>query len=222
VIVTFPGLGPPANTVPLLFTVAIVLSEEVHAARLVTLRVLPLDRAPVAEHCRLVPCARDAVLGFTVTDVKVGGTTARVAVPLTAPFVAVMVTGLVVAPTPVANPLATIVALLVSDDVHVTLLVMFWVLVSLKVPVAVNCCWLPSGIEGLAGVTAIDVNVALVTVSVSGGLMTDPNVAVMAVVPAVRPLATPCVPSELLMVANPGTDDFQVTVEVITLVLLSA
>jgi hypothetical protein len=32
--------------------------------------------------------------------------------------------------------------------------------------VAVNCCVLPLAIEGVAGVTAIDTNVAAVTVSV--------------------------------------------------------
>jgi uncharacterized membrane protein YoaK (UPF0700 family) len=124
VIVTLPELGPLAFTVPLLFTVAIVVSEEAHVARVVTLRVLPLFRVPVAVHCRLVPSARVAVLGAIVTDFSVGVVTASVAVPLTAPLAAVMVTGLVVTPTPVANPLATIVALVVSDDVHVTVLVM--------------------------------------------------------------------------------------------------
>ena len=38
-------------------------------------------------------------------------------------------------------------------------------LLSLKVPVAVNCCVAPLAIDGFAGVTAIDCSVAAVTVS---------------------------------------------------------
>ena len=68
----------------------------------------------------------------------------------------------------------------------------------------------------------MDTRVAFVTVSVAGGLVTDPSVAVIAVVPGAIAVASPCVPSELLMVAMSGADDAHVTVEVITLVLLSA
>ena len=59
-----------------------------------------------------------------------------------------------------------IVATVVVNELQVTELVRFWVLVSLNVPVAVNCCVVPLGIEGLAGVTAMDTSVAAVTVSV--------------------------------------------------------
>ena len=76
--------------------------------------------------------------------------------------------------------------------------------------------------EAAAGVTAIETKVAFVTVSVDGGLVTDPSVAVIAVVPGATAVASPCVPCELLMVAMSGAEDAHVTVEVITLVLLSA
>ena len=59
-----------------------------------------------------------------------------------------------------------IVATVVVNELQVTELVRFWVLVSLNVPVAVNCCVVPLGIEGLAGLTAMDTSVAAVTVSV--------------------------------------------------------
>src|ERR1017187_1172004 len=76
--------------------------------------------------------------------------------------------------------------------------------------------------DATAGVTAIETKVAFVTVSVAGGLVTDPSVAVIAAVPGATAVASPGVPSELLMVAMSGAEDAHVTVEVITLVLLSA
>ncbi len=69
----------------------------------------------------------------------------------------------------------------------------------------------------------METRVADVTVSVSGGLVTVPCVAVMFVVPAVVPeVANPCVPCELLMVATFGLEDAQVTEVVMMLVLWSA
>ena len=74
---------------------------------------------------------------------------------VTLPCVAVIC--VVPAATPVANPVAVpIVANAVFDDFHVTLVVMFFVELSLYVPVAVNCCVAPAAMEGEAGVTAID------------------------------------------------------------------
>ena len=61
-----------------------------------------------------------------------------------------------------------------------------------------------------------------VTVKVAGGLVTDPNVAVMDVVPAVRPLARPCVPCALLIVATVVFEEAHVTVDVMFCVLWSA
>jgi len=65
--------------------------------------------------------------------------------------------------TPDANPDAAMVATVVFDEVHVTELVRFCVLASENVPVAVNCCVAPAAIDGFAGVTAIEVSVAAVT-----------------------------------------------------------
>ena len=62
--------------------------------------------------------------------------------------------------TPDASPEPEIVATAVFKDVHVTEPVMFCVLASENVPVAVNCCIAPVVIDGLAGVTLIDVSVA--------------------------------------------------------------
>ena len=70
-------------------------------------------------------------------------------------------------PTPVASPVGVIEILVTSDDDQVTLEVMSRVEPSLKVPVAVNCCWVLMTITGFAGVTAIDFRFEFVTVSVA-------------------------------------------------------
>src|SRR4029077_9252181 len=81
------------------------------------------------------------------------------AVPLPPVRVAVMVT--VPPAIPVAKPELLIVASAVFDDVHVTPLVSVFVEPLLYWPVAVNCTepWIE--MPGGAGVTAIDVNVAV-------------------------------------------------------------
>jgi hypothetical protein len=78
-------------------------------------------------------------------------TTAGEAIPLK-----LAVTLLDPAATPVANPPGLIVAVVVDDDAHETCDVMFCVLLSPYVPMAVSCCVAPAGIEGLVGVTAIE------------------------------------------------------------------
>lgn len=70
--------------------------------------------------------------------------------------------------------------------------------------------------------TAIDTSGEEDTVNPTGGLTTDPKVAVMDVVPAATPVTSPCVPGELLMVATAVLDEAHVTDEVITLVVPSA
>ncbi len=75
-----------------------------------------------------------------------------------------------------------IVATPVLEEFHVTVLVRFCVLLSVYVPVAVNCWVLPLGTDGLAGVTAIETNAGAVTVSVVEPFI-DPDVAVIVLVP---------------------------------------
>ena len=75
-------------------------------------------------------------------------------------------------------------------DAHVTWLVRFCVVLSLNVPVAVNCSVVPFAMVGLAGVTAIDCSIAAVTVS-DRRAVTPLSVAVIVVVPAATPLASP-------------------------------
>ena len=61
---------------------------------------------------------------------------------------------------------------------------------SLYVPVAVNCCVALLVIEGFAGVTAMDCNVAAVTVKTVEPL-TAPRVALMVLAPTPAPVARP-------------------------------
>ena len=94
-------------------------------------------------------------------------------------------------------------------------------LLSENVPVAVNC-WVSSrAIVGSAGVTAIEVRVALVTASVAFPLG-PANSAVMNALPGETPVASPLVGEALLIVAIEAGDEVQVTEPVRFCVLLSA
>jgi hypothetical protein len=124
-----------------LFTFATAVFNDSQVALFVTFRVPPLLNVPVAVYARLVPGARVVAFGVMAIDDNWGVVTVRLAVPgVPGAFVAVIVTGRLVTATPVASPLTVIVDLVVSDDVHATVLVMSSLLLSLKVPVAVNCC----------------------------------------------------------------------------------
>src|ERR1700733_2890522 len=82
------------------------------------------------------------------------------------------------------------VATTVLLELHVAELLRFCWLLSLYVPVAVNCCVPPFTIDGLAGVTAIDTNIGGVTVSVVEPLI-EPELACIVVLPAPTPVASP-------------------------------
>jgi hypothetical protein len=87
--------------------------------------------------------------------------TVSVALPDTDPEVAVIV--LVPAATAEAIPMVPLVLLMVAtaeeEELHVTELVRFFVLLSLNVPVATNCAVVPGAIEGVVVVTARETSV---------------------------------------------------------------
>jgi len=147
-------------------------------------------------------------------DCSVAAVTVSSEVPEMAPDVAEIVEE--PTPCPVAKPPAVMVATAGVAEFHVTLEVRFWVLPSLKVPVAANCCDAPLAIVGFTGATAIDCRVAAVTVSRVLPL-TDPEVAVIVEVPTPAPDAKP----EALMVATDVVAEVQVTLPVKFCVLLS-
>src|SRR6185503_14025557 len=171
-------------------------------------------KVPVAVNCWIPPMPIEGFAGVTARDCNAGGgVTVSTVEPVTEPEVALML--VVPVATPVARPWLPLVLLIVAtpmiDDAHVTDVVRFWVLPSLKVPVAVNCWIPPMPIEGFAGVTARDCNAGGgVTVSTVEPV-TEPEVALIVVVPAATPVARPWVPLVLLIVATPVFDDAHVT-----------
>lgn len=119
---------------------------------------------------------------------------------VTLPLIESSVAAIVVVPRlrAVASPLAVMLAMPVFDELQVAVSVMSCVVPSENVPVAVNCCKVPSGIDGFVGVTAIEVTVAPVTVNVALAKML-PDAAVMVDDPAATPCASPGAPFTLIV-----------------------
>ena len=91
---------------------------------------------------------------------------------------------------------------------------------SVNDPVAWNCWVVPSAIEGVAGVTAMDTSAAAVTVRVVLLVMAL-EAAMIFVDPVPIVVASPCDPVALLMVATVAVAELQCTVLVMSCVLPS-
>lgn len=100
-----------------------------------------------------------------------------------------------------------------SEELHVTDEVISWVVVSVYVPVAVNCIVRLTVIFAGFGVIAIDERTAAVTVNVVVPL-TRPEVAVIVTLPVFTAVPRPSLPIALLMVAIDPFDDDHVAVAV--------
>ncbi len=126
---------------------------------------------------------------------------------------------IIVFPTadPVARPFEPLALLIGAvaefDDVQVTDAVRSCVLLSLYVPVAVNCSVVPLAILGFGGVIASDTSVAGDTVS---GVEPDtpPSAALRVVEPCAVAVARPFDPEALLIAATLDAEELQVTCEV--------
>ena len=176
----------------------------------------------MAVNCFVVPGARLGFVGDTLIEASVAGVTLSVVVP--AMLVDGSVAVIVVDPMlplfgDVANPLdpfaLLIVAIVVSDELHVTDVVMGCVVLSVYVPVAMNWFVRPLAMLGFASVTAIDTSAALVTLSVVvPDMLVDGSIAVIVVGP-VLPLfgdvANPFDPFALLIVEIDVSDELHVT-----------
>src|ERR1700746_2779687 len=108
-----------------------------------------------------------ALEGVSWIDTRVAAVTVSDAAgETTGPKVAVMLVG--PAPTAVARPFEPdallMVATPVAEEAQVTVEVRSWIVLSVKVPVAVNCSVSPLAMLGVGGVTAMDTSVASVTV----------------------------------------------------------
>src|SRR5260370_31528199 len=109
-------------------------------------------------------------------------------------------------PAAVASPAALMVATVALSEVQATELVRFCVLVSLNVPVAENCWVVPLGIEGLAGVTAMDTREATRT-DCRHAPVTLPDFSLMEALPVPAAVARPAG----LLLATVALSEGQVT-----------
>ena len=128
----------------------------------------------------------------------------RLVEPLTDPNAALIVV-LPVARL-VASPVLLIMAAEGFEEVQRTDAEISCVLLSLKDPLAVNCLVVPTDMVELAGVTEIETRLAAVTVSAAVPV-TDPEVALIVVVPVPRLAARP----ELSTIATEVDVEDQVT-----------
>jgi hypothetical protein len=134
------------------------------------------------------PICTVAVAGVTAIELNVAAVTVKVAEPDLPPKVAVIVA--VPTARPVATPGDTTVATARVPELHVTTLLMSTVVPSEYVPVATKVFVRPIGVEAVAGVTAIELNVAAVTVKVAEPDL-PPDVAVIVATPTDTPVAMP-------------------------------
>jgi hypothetical protein len=166
---------------PAVEIVAMLVVSEDQLTELVMFCVVPSLYLPVAVNWSVSPFAMVGFAGVTAIDEREGPVTVSVVEAVTEPETAWIVDE--PAAMAVARPSEEIVATDGVSDDQVTELVRFWVLPSLKVPLAVNCCVVFLASVGLAGVTTIDFRVAAATVKVIEPT-TLPEVAVMTLVPA--------------------------------------
>ena len=187
-----------------LLIVAVAVLEELHVADAVRFCVVPSVYVPVAVNCIVLPRAIEGLTGVISIETNWAAVTVKVVLPAIAPDVAVIV----VEPTAsdVARPLLLIVATPVFDELQTTCPVKSCVVASVNVPVAINCFVVPLAIDGLVGVTEIEVNVAAVTVNELLPVIL-PDTAEIVVAPVLTAAARP----EPFMVATPVSDELHVT-----------
>jgi hypothetical protein len=183
---------PALEASPALLIVAVERVSEAHVTAEVMFIVLLSVNVPVAVNCCVVPSAIEGLAGVIVIEASAAAETLSVVAPVMPAEVALIVAApaLPVVTRPCDPPTLLICAMVGTLDVHCTVCVRFCVLLSLKVPVAVNCCDTPSGIVGIAGVTVIDIKTAGVMFTVVEP-DTEPRVATMALFPIARLLTSP-------------------------------
>lgn len=122
---------------PLLSIVATLVLEELQVTASVMSIVVPSSKVPVAVNCWVWLEVIEALLGVTAIERRFATVMVTLVEPLMVPEVAVMLT--VPGAKPVTWPLFETFATATSSDDQLTELVMFLVLPSLYVPVAVIC-----------------------------------------------------------------------------------
>jgi len=125
-IVVLPTLSAEARPPPLI--VAVVVLDDAHVTLAVRFCVELSEYVPVAVNCCVLPATTDGFAGVTAMDTSVAAVTVKLVFPDTLPLVALIVVDPI--PAPVATPALLIVATVVVSELHVTLPVIFAVLVS--------------------------------------------------------------------------------------------
>jgi hypothetical protein len=173
---------------PLVFTVATLVFAEDHSAEVVMSVDVPSEKNPVAFNCCVLFLGILRLAGVTAIEDNVASVTVNTEVADIAPEVAVITDDPVA--IPLAIPLETTVATLVSADDQVIEALISTDVPSEYVPVAVNCSVKPLAMLGSTGVSAIELNTASVTVNVEVADLA-PKVAVTTEVPVAKALARP-------------------------------
>ena len=161
---------------------------------------------PVALYTKVEAGARTVEPGVTAIETSVAALTVRGTEPVTPPRVALIFA--VPGATAVESPtLMTTVATPVASDTQDASEFIVWVVESLNRAVAVNPSLLPGAIVRPAGVTEMELTVAVLTVRLADAFV-EPSVAVMNVLPDATALASP-LPTP--MVAIDLSKEIQVT-----------
>src|SRR2546423_1400793 len=206
-----------ALTTPLVVTEAVGTEDEFQVATLETSCDVPSENCAVAVNCRLTNNVIEAGLGVIASDVALAAVTLSVAVAETLPEVAVIV--VVPAEMPVASPFVGDVSLMVAtagfDELQVTVPVIACELLSLNVPVAINCCFVEDAIVGVDGAIVIETSFGAMV------KLTEPLTALMLALTETLPLACAVSVPFAATVASPAGALAQVTDTVRSLVLLS-
>jgi hypothetical protein len=153
--------------------------------------------------------------GESAIDTKVAAVTVTVVVPASEPHtLATLQVAVIVAlpvPTVLTSPLLLTVAAAGFEEVQVRSAFRSCVEVSEKVPVAVNCWLVPGAMLGAGGVSAIDIRLAGVTVTVMVA-EAEPHTLATAQVPLIVavPVPTALIMPPLLTVATDGSEEDQV------------
>jgi hypothetical protein len=148
----------------------------------------------------------------TVSDTNVAVVTVTPVDPDTPTRVAV--TAALPTPVPLTSPLLFASSLTDATEllleVQLTSVVQSWVLPSLKLQVPSSGTSVPLTIDGLVGVTVIEVNFASVTVTAVEPWM-PLSAAIMGVLPPAKAVTSPWLPETLLTCAVTSTAEVQLT-----------
>jgi hypothetical protein len=144
---------PCAVAKPPLLIVATLVLDELQVTASVMFTVDPSSNVPVAVNCLVWSELIEAFVGLIAIERKLATVMVALVDPLMLADVAVTLT--LPGAIPVTKPLPDTVATALSSDDQLTEPVMFLVLPSLYVPVAVICFVLSTEIDGVTGVTVM-------------------------------------------------------------------